>query len=67
MPKVMPTEKMKAVGIGGVAAIVGMGLVDQLLPGTIDWSESVMGVPLGAAVVFAASWAAGWFKREGKS
>lgn len=57
-----PTEQMNAVGIGGVVAIVAMGLVDQVAPGNVDWSASTLGVPLGAAIVFLGTYVAGWLK-----
>jgi len=61
-----PTKQMEAVGIGGIVAVVAMGLLDQLLPGTIDWTASVMGVPLGAGVVFLGVAIGGWIRGEGK-
>lgn len=65
----MPTEKMKAVGIGGVIAMLIMGALDQVFPGVIDWTADVAGtgIPMGTLFVFAVSWAAGWFKPERKA
>lgn len=58
-----PTEKMAGVGIGGVVAMIAMGIADQVgVP--IDWTAEVMGVPLGSAVVFAAAWAVGYMVRS---
>lgn len=62
----MPTGQMQAVGIGGAVTIVIMGLIDQIFPGSIDWSATVSGVPLGAAVVFVGMTVAGWFKGGAK-
>ena len=42
-----------------------MAAVDQVAPGAVDWSHTVMGVPLGGGVIFLASALAGWLKGAG--
>ena len=62
--EIKPTPKVAA-GLGwGVVAILIMGATDQLLPGVIDWGATVMGVPYGAAFVYAVSQFAAWLKSE---
>lgn len=56
----MPTDKLKAVGIGGVLAIIAMNVTGQIWPDLIDFTQELMGVPLNVAITFAASWIAGW-------
>ena len=60
----MPTEKVKAVGIWGVVAMIAMGASAQIPNFPIDWTVSFMQMPLGGLVVLGASALGGWFKAE---
>jgi len=58
----MPNEQLKAVGLGGIGAVILMGISSQIPGFPIDWGAEFMQVPLGAAVVLFASGIGGWVK-----
>ncbi len=57
-------SKMKGVGIGGIVAIIVMSLVDQIMPGMIDFGVRTMGVSLGEAIMLLATWIPGYIVKN---
>jgi hypothetical protein len=62
MEGLMPNAKITAVGLWGAVALIVMGVVDQLAPTTIDFTKEVMGIPLGALIVYVSGLAGGYLK-----
>lgn len=60
---VKPTGQWWAGGIWGVGSVVAMGIVDQLLPGAIDFSKPMApGVPLASGITLLAMQVGAWIK-----